>query len=58
MAYCCATNWQAWVSTFAKIAFSLSVAQACEYAGAIILQGPHQSAQKSTITGKSDLVIQ
>ena len=45
------------VSTLAKRKRVFISAASCANTGAIILQGPHQEAQKSTMTGRSLLLI-
>ena len=55
--YLAAISWDCSVSTFAKrIRLAISD-ETCEKTGAIILQGPHHAAQKSTTTGRSFLPI-
>ena len=55
---CCApASWWASVSTFTSLALGSTKAQAFSYSGAIMRQGPHHGAQKSTTTGTSLLAI-
>jgi len=48
-----ASAWLASVSSLARRTCGSSMLAACAKAGAIVRQGPHQGAQKSTSTGTS-----
>ncbi len=52
--YACAVSGLASMSSLATVTLSAWVDEISSSTGAIIRQGPHQSAQKSTMTGLSD----
>lgn len=56
IANCDATDGLSSVLSFAKIAFGDALKDACSNAGAIMRQGPHHGAQKSTRMGMSVLL--
>src|SRR5687767_6636670 len=53
--YCCGTIWWWSTSIFATLSRPLYSSARASTVGAICLQGPHHTAQKSTSVGTSDL---
>lgn len=56
MLNCCAASRLRSISTLMMVALSPNLSFASFKIGAIILQGPHHSAEKSTSTGFSELI--